>query len=155
MLAELSPWHWFILALALMIFEIFAPGAFFLWLGIAAGAVGVLLALMPQMSWQLQLTAFAVLSVLSVLAWLRYKRNRPDASDQPTLNRRGLQYIGREFTLEHPIVNGVGKVRVDDSTWRVAGPDLPAGTQVKVTEVDGVVFFVEQSAPRLDQQQGV
>jgi hypothetical protein len=64
-------------------------------------------------------------------------------SDQPHLNRRGSQYVGREFTLEAPIVNGVGKVDVDDSTWRVRGPNLPAGSQIRVTRIDGVVLVVE------------
>ena len=51
--------------------------------------------------------------------------------------------LGREFTLEAPIVNGVGKVDVDDSTWRVRGPNLPAGSQIRVTRIDGVVLVVE------------
>ena len=41
------------------------------------------------------------------------------------------------------IINGTGKVTVDDSTWKVKGPDLPVGTHIKVTGVDGVVFRVE------------
>jgi membrane protein implicated in regulation of membrane protease activity len=61
------------------------------------------------------------------------------------LNRRGQQYTGRIFTLDHPIVNGVGKIDVDDSTWRVKGPDLEAGTRVRVVGVDGVVFVVESA----------
>jgi membrane protein implicated in regulation of membrane protease activity len=51
--------------------------------------------------------------------------------------------VGRTFTLEHPIVNGVGKVVVDDSTWRVKGPDLPAGSKVRVADIDSVIFVVE------------
>jgi membrane protein implicated in regulation of membrane protease activity len=61
------------------------------------------------------------------------------------LNQRGQQYTGRIFTLDQPIVNGVGKVEVDDSSWRVKGPDLPAGTHVQVVGVDGVVFVVESA----------
>ena len=60
----------------------------------------------------------------------------------PNLTRRAQQYIGRTFNLIEPIVNGTGKIHVDDSTWRVKGPDLPAGTHVRVTGVDGVVFIV-------------
>jgi membrane protein implicated in regulation of membrane protease activity len=61
------------------------------------------------------------------------------------LNRRGNQYIGRIFSLSEPIINGVGKVTVDDSTWKVKGPDLPAGTHIKVLGVEGVVFEVESA----------
>ena len=92
-----------------------------------------------------QLVLFGVLSVVSGCACRRYRECMPPESDQPFLNRRGQQYTGRVFTLDHPIVNGVGKVEVDDSTWRVKGPDLPAGTRVRVAGVDGTVFIVESA----------
>jgi len=77
--------------------------------------------------------------VLVGRAWLR---RRPIETDHPTLNRRGEQYVGRRFTLDEPIVNGVGKLRVDDTTWKIMGDDLPAGSQVTVTGVDGTVLVV-------------
>ncbi|WP_338063185.1 NfeD family protein [endosymbiont of Riftia pachyptila] len=61
------------------------------------------------------------------------------------LNRRGEQYLGRSFTLEDPIINGEGKIRVDDTTWKIRGNDCPGGSQIKVIGVDGVVLLVEQS----------
>ena len=64
-------------------------------------------------------------------------------SDEPHLNRRGEQYIGRVFTLDVAIVNGQGKVRVDDTTWKVQGDDCPVGTRVRVHGVDGVVLLVK------------
>ena len=92
-----------------------------------------------------QLVLFGVLSIVAIIAWRKYREVHPPESDQPLLNQRGQQYVGRLFTLDHPIVNGVGKVEVDDSTWRVKGPNLPAGTHVRVTGVDGVVFIVESA----------
>jgi len=80
-----------------------------------------------------------------VLAWRKYREVHPPVSDQPLLNQRGQQYTGRVFTLDHPIVNGIGKVVVDDSTWRVKGPDLAAGTNVRVVGVDGTIFIVESA----------
>ena len=64
-------------------------------------------------------------------------------TDQPFLNRRTASYVGRVFTLEKPIVDGIGTVGIDDTVWRVTGPDTPAGSQVKVTRVDGAVLHVE------------
>ncbi len=136
-------WHWWILAGLLLILELTAPAFFFLWLGIAAAAVGLILLAFPSIGLEIQLVLFAITSIVSVLAWRKYREIRPIISDQPNLNRRGHQYIGRIFSLVDPIVNGVGKVTVDDSTWRVKGPDLPAGTHIKVTGVDGVIFKVE------------
>lgn len=140
-------WHWWILAGILLILELTAPTYFFLWLGIAAAAVGFLVLAFSGMAVEVQLVAFGVLSIIAVVAWRRYRETHQPESDQPYLNQRGHQYDGRVFTLDHPIVNGVGKVEVDDSTWRVKGPDLPAGSRIRVTGVDGVVFVVEPADP--------
>jgi hypothetical protein len=140
-------WHWWVLAGVLLILELTSPVFFFLWLGFAAAAVGFILLLIPGLGLEIQLVMFGVLSVVAVVAWRRYREVHPPKSDQPLLNQRGQQYKDRVFTLDEPIVNGVGKVEVDDSTWRVKGPDLPAGQRVRVTGVDGVVFVVESAEP--------
>lgn len=136
-------WHWWILSGVLLILELTSPVFFFLWVGIAAAAVGFLLLLVPGLSLEIQLVSFGILAVLAVLGWRKYRETHPPESEQPLLNQRGLQYNDRVFTLNDPIVNGVGKVVVDDSTWRVKGPDLPAGTRVRVKGVDGTVFIVD------------
>ena len=138
-------WHWWILAGMLLILELTSPVFFFLWLGFSAAAVGFLLLVFPGIPVEALLVLFGLLSVVAVLAWRKYREVHPPISDQPLLNQRGQQYTGRVFTLAHPIVNGVGKVEVDDSTWRVKGPDLAAGTRVRVIDVDGVVFVVENA----------
>ena len=136
-------WHWWILAGILLILELTAPAFFFLWLGIAAAAVGMILLVFPAIPLETQLVLFGITSIVAIFAWRKYREAHPQTSDQPNLNRRGHQYIGRVFTLTDPIINGVGKVTVDDSTWRVKGPDLGAGTAIKVTGIDGVIFKVE------------
>lgn len=142
-LGEIQFWHWWILAVVLMIAEVFAPGAFMLWLGIAAAIVGVVGLVLPDLTWKFEAILFAVLSVISIIVWWNYARKRPRKNqDEPTLNRRGAQYVGRVFTLEEPIVNGIGRIRVDDTTWKIAGVDMAAGTRVKVAGVDNTVLNV-------------
>jgi membrane protein implicated in regulation of membrane protease activity len=141
-IAELGPWHWFLLAIALIVLEVLTPTAFFMWLAVAAGLVGLVLAVFSDLDWQIQLLLFALLSVLSLVVGRHFLKRHPIASDEPLLNKRGHQYIGRVFTLDQPIVNGVGKLRVDDTTWKIAGEDCPPGTRVTVTGVDGVVLLV-------------
>ena len=136
-------WHWWILALALIIAETLLPGTFFLWMGISALVLGLVAWLVPAMGWETQLMLFAVLSLVAIVGWRMWQRKHPDETEQPTLNRRGEQYIGRVFALESAIENGFGKVRVGDTHWRVRGDDMPVGTKVKVTGVDGIVFLVE------------
>jgi len=136
-------WHWWVFAVALVIIEILAPTFFALWLAIAAFITGLALLLMPELQWQIQVLLFAVLSVISIIAWRRYYSINPIETDQPMLNRRGEQYIGRIITLKQPIEDGQGKVQVDDSTWKIEGTDCPAGTKVKIVKIDNVVFQVE------------
>ncbi|MBV8838763.1 MAG: NfeD family protein, partial [Alphaproteobacteria bacterium] len=47
------------------------------------------------------------------------------------------------FTLEKPIVGGNGTVRIDDTIWRLAGPDAPGGSRVKVVRADAATLVVE------------
>ncbi len=143
LLNNLDYWHWFILAVVLVILEVFSPGVFFIWIGMAAGIVGIILLAVPELDWHYQLLIFALFSVADILAARFFLLRHPIKTDQPTLNRRGEQYIGRVFTLAEPINNNEGKIRVDDSTWKIHGADCPAGTQVRVTGVDGVVLLIK------------
>lgn len=136
-------WHWLVLGVLLVTIEIFAPSTFFLWLGISAGLVGLVLLIIPGISWPIQVILFAVLAVVTIILGRQYIRRRPIQSDEPLLNRRAEQYVGRVFTLDKPVVNGVGKVRVDDSTWRIVGPDVGAGAQVRIIAADGVLLKFE------------
>lgn len=142
-LHEAAYWHWLVLGVGLLILEVFSPGVFFLWMGLAAGAVGLLLWLFPGITWEFQLLLFAAFSVVTIAFWRSFLKRHPTKSEQPLLNRRGEQYVGRWFTLDQPVVNGQGKIRVDDSTWKIRGDDCPAGSRVRVTGVDGVVLKVE------------
>jgi membrane protein implicated in regulation of membrane protease activity len=139
-------WHWWALGGALAIVEAFLPGFVFLWLGIAAGLVGCFLWLWPPLGPDFQVLLFAGLSVASVLGWRRWQAAHPAQSDQPYLNRRGDQYIGRQSVLAEPIANGRGRIKLGDATWTVSGPDLPAGATVEVTGADGVVLQVRPLA---------
>lgn len=140
---QIEFWHWWVAGIIFVVIEVFAPGAIALWMGISAGLVGFLLLAAPGMTWEYQLMTFAVLSVISVVVWRVYQKRHPTQTDQPALNRRGEQYVGRVLTLDEAIVNGTGKVRVDDSTWKVVGADMALGAQVRVTGVDGTIFTVE------------
>ncbi len=139
---SLGPWNWFIVAAVFLLIELLAPGVFMLWLGLAAIMVGVI-SLGAVLSWQAQLITFAVLSFACIPLWRYFARKVEQPVDRPFLNRRAEGYVGRVFTLEKPIVNGIGTVRIEDTVWRVSGPDLPAGSRVKVARADGADLEVE------------
>jgi membrane protein implicated in regulation of membrane protease activity len=140
---DIEFWYWWVFAVVLMILELFAPGTFFLWMGVAAIVIGAVVGLLPSLIWEIQVLGFSVFSVVSVLAWRVHLKNYPRESDQPLLNQRSAQYIGRVVTLDAPISDGYGKTSIDHSLWKVRGSDCPAGTRVKVVSVDGVVLIVE------------
>ncbi len=142
MFSTLGTWNWLIFGFILMVLELLAPGVFLFWLGLAALLAGLVsFALHP--SWQAQLLIFAVFAALAVPVWLRLARGRGASSESnPFLNRRAAALVGRVFTLEKPIIDGLGTVRIDDTVWRVAGPDAPAGSRVRIVQADGANLTV-------------
>lgn len=140
---QLGQWTWITLGIALLGLELVAPGTFFMWLGLAAIAVG-LVAFFNDMSWQVELALFAVFAITSVIVGRRFfARQGDETTDTPGLNERGKTHIGRELTLDQPLVNGTGRVKIGDTVWRVEGPDMPAGAQVRVAEARGATLIVE------------
>lgn len=144
--SELGPWNWMVLGFALLAMEILVPGVFLLWVGIAAiltGALSLQLWTWEPWTWQVQVLVFLALSLVSAFAGKRIIGSRAEESDEPLLNLRGEQLVGRTATLAEPIAEGVGRVRLGDTVWRVSGPDLPAGTRVRVVSARGGDLVVE------------
>jgi len=141
-LVKLGSWNWLIAGLVLMALELIAPGVFLLWLGLAALLVGVI-TLFADWIWQVQVIAFAAFSLAAVPLWRRLASESSENPDSAFLNRRSHALVGRTFTLDKPIMDGSGTVRVDDTVWRVSGPDCPAGSRVKVVRSDGASLTVE------------
>lgn len=137
-----SPWSWIVLGGVLLALEIGVPGASLLWLGIAAVVTGLISFSLP-LSWESKLVVFGMLSIISVMLGRRLSPKPGEASESPFLNRRTASYVGRVFVLERAIDGGAGVVRIEDTLWRVVGPDLPAGASVRVVSVDGPVLAVE------------
>ena len=135
---------WAAIALLLFAAEVLAPGAFLLWLGFAATAVFLVVLLLPGVSILAQACLFAVLGIVSILAWRRWSRGkRVLAGGDPILNRRTAALIGRVVPLDRAIVNGQGRVQIADAYWDVVGPDLPAGTPVRVLSAEGMTLRVD------------
>jgi membrane protein implicated in regulation of membrane protease activity len=141
-LMGLKWWHWWIAAAILAAVETFVPGAVAIWFAASAVVVGALILLVP-LPWQLQLVLFGVLGFVAIAAWRAWSRRHPDVSEQPDLNHRAAQYVGQEFTLIEPIIQGSGKVKLGDTVWKVSGPELPAGARVRVCGADATVLKVE------------
>ena len=133
---------WACLALLLIAAEVMAPGVFMLWLGIAAAVVFAVVLLVPGIPLPLQALAFIVLSFALIIVYRKFFRKLDDQTDQPLLNRRAEQFVGKVFLLHSAIVNGSGRIKVGDALWTVFGPELAAGTRVRVTAADSMNLTV-------------
>ena len=134
---------WAAVALLLFAAEAMAPGAFMLWLGFAAVVVFIAVLLLPGIPLLAQVAAFIALSFVSIQVYRTWFRGNERQSDQPALNRRTAALFGRVVPLERAIVEGRGRVQIADAYWDVQGPDLPAGTLVRIVAAEGMDLKVE------------
>ncbi len=144
-LAELGPWTWIAAGLLLLTAEVLLPGVFMMWFGIAAlvtGAISLALWDAAAWTWPFQIIVFLVLSAVCVVVGRRFMGTGKGQTDQPLLNQRTAQLVGRTATLEEAIVNGYGRVRIGDTLWRIKGPDAPVGTQVTISGTDNDTLLV-------------
>lgn len=141
-IAEYGPWSWIVAGLVLLALELAVPGGYLLWMGIAGILTG-LVTFVQQPPWPVQWLVFGILSLVSILTWVRVTRSRKQDSDSPLLNQRTERFVGQKAVLDQPIVDGFGRLPLGDTVWRISGPDLPAGQRVRIVGADGAVLRVE------------
>ena len=135
-------WIWLTLGLLLAGLEMLVPGIYLIWLAVAALITG-LLTLGLDLSLPMQIVDFVFLALIAAFSARRILRDRPIVSSDPLLNRRGAQLVGETAMITQAIEEGSGRVKLGDSEWIARGPDLAAGTRVRVTGTKGVVLLVE------------
>jgi inner membrane protein len=145
-LSGLGAWNWIVLGAVLLGLEIFAPGVYLLWIGIAAlltGALSFQIGDAVWWGWPAQVIVFLVLSLASVIVGRFAFGSDKGESDQPLLNQRERQLIGQISTLEEDLRDGHGRIRLGDTLWLATGPDMAAGTRVRVVGAEGTTLRVE------------
>ena len=137
-------WAWIVAGAILLALELVVPGGILIWMGVAGIITGLATFFQP-IGWPLQFLLFGGLSLVLIVGWLRYSKGREAPTANPFLNRRAERFIGHEVILSEPIRDGFGRVALADTTWRVSGPDLPAGQRIRIIGADGAVLKVERS----------
>jgi membrane protein implicated in regulation of membrane protease activity len=139
----LASYGWWVLALVLIAAELIAPGYFLLWIGLAAGVMGLVMLIFPGMPFIAQAVVFGVLAIAVCLIYWKFIRPAAELrNDQPLLNRKGERMIGRRVLVAEALVNGRGKVKVGDSVWLAEGTDAAVGATVEVVGVHGTTLTV-------------
>jgi len=129
-----------------------APGFFLIWLALAALATGALTFAL-DLGVPLQIVNFVFLALIIVFSARRILAEQPIASADPLLNNRMGRLVGQSGTVAAAIEHGEGRVRQGDSEWPARGPELAAGTRVRITGFDGGTLIVEPLA-LLDKPDG-
>lgn len=139
----LTLWHWLILGVLLLILEILGASGFLIGLAVASLVVAAIVALELIVSWPFQLLTFALLGIIFTILYWRIFRSFNRHSDEPLMNDRAAQLIGRKFLLEQGLENGQGRVQVGDTLWKAeAETSLAAGTRVEVYASEGMVIKI-------------
>ena len=148
LLSTLTYWHWLALGTLLLILELLiSSSGFLLWLASASFMVSALTWILPSLYGSLQLIIFSAIAIISLIIGLKYKQYCRPAAVESTLNRRAEQFINRIFILSTPIIHGKGSIYANDTHWQIAGDEMPAGTKVRVTNVDGMILQVQKVEP--------
>jgi membrane protein implicated in regulation of membrane protease activity len=132
---------WILAGLGLLGAEMLVPGAYLLWIGLAAVGTGLLL-LVAAPGFGTSVAVFVMLTAAGILVALRLKR-RGGAARRVNAPEAGL--AGRQASVI--AVEGASlRVRLGDSDWPARLPHGAAmpepGALVRVEAVDGVVLVV-------------
>ena len=132
---------WILVGILLLFGELFLPGVFLLWIGLATIATGLLVMLFDP-TFGSTVLLFNLLLLAGVGLGIKY---RPKTRGHPAVNMANSGLVGRSG---HVIsVDSVGlRVRVGDSDWAARLPrDIEStmeGTAVRIEAVDGTVLVV-------------
>jgi membrane protein implicated in regulation of membrane protease activity len=146
LITQSGHWSWIVLGLILLVLEVLMPGIFLIWFGAAALVTGIFALLLLDIAgfgWQSQLLLFLILSVVFPLVSRKFFGSSKREVDEPLLNRRGEQLIGQRAFLIEAIVNGHGRLKINDTIWRATGIDMPMGTSVLIIGFDQGTLIVE------------
>ena len=139
----LTTWHWLSLGVVLLLLEVLGASGFLVGLAVASLTMAGAVALGLLEGWQYQLLIFAVLAVACTILYWRVFRKFNTASEEPLLNDRAAQLIGRKLKLQQNLENGQGRIQIGDTLWKAeAETELVAGTRVEVYASEGMTVKV-------------
>ena len=142
-LSEITAWHWSALGLGMLALEALGIGGFLIGAALSAFFTALSLLFFPELNWKIQLSLFSLLAVVfTIVYWIRF-RNFNEKTDQPMLNDRPSQFVGKRYTLKENTVNREGKLQIGDTLWKIrSDKDLTTGTEVEVIKTDGMTLLI-------------
>ncbi len=143
-LLSLESWHWLSAGIFFVLLEALGTAGFLLGLGFGALSVALFMAIFPAISWQWQFSIFALMSVLSTIAYWRFFRGFNQATDKPLLNNKVAALIGQRAVVVEAIVAGKGKVQIQDALWTATAEEgIEEGRAVTIVGANGMELRVQ------------
>ncbi len=141
----MSYWELFlIVAIAALIFEMFAPAMFFLSIAAAALITAIISLWYTNFHWLIVIcSALSVIILLFIRPWMKkIMHEMPKSVDFHS------EYIGKIVKATEEITNTGGAITVYEERWdaRLANPEsapVPAGSEVRIVRNDSIVLYVE------------
>lgn len=140
----LEHWHWWVLSLIFVVtMAVFRHPIHFI-LTLATSAIGLLAWLQPEVPAKIQLLLFGIVVGVGLVIAQFFSKNSDSGTTVTDPNFVDLEdsnaakVVGRTFTLDTPIVNGIGMISFDDQTWKLRGEDAEVGTKIRIESVDGI-----------------
>ena len=127
-------WHWIILGGLFLIIEIASLTTFFLFFSISAFIMAGLTFVYPNMPINLQLLIAAILAFISCIAFYKIYKKRKSAKMNNVNDNRLKKYINTKVILLEDVQNGVSKISLGDTQWRVEITEGNKGDLVTITD---------------------
>ncbi|MFL0809916.1 MAG: NfeD family protein [Agarilytica sp.] len=139
----LTHWHWLTLGLLLFAAETLGTGGFLL--GVAVASVATSVCAWLGLSWQVQVIAFAVMSITFSFAYWRYfkdfnlKREKGDI----VINEKSESLKGKSGKVLNSEDEYHGKLSIGDTLWEYKSESpVKVGDSVVVKSAEGMLLYV-------------
>lgn len=134
-------WHWWAIALILVVVEALSPSGFFAGMAMAAALTGAAYLAFPEMGLLEQFGIFGVLSFLFYFLF-NYLLAKLGIGQGKKPAELAQEFMGKDFELGMAIKNGYGELEINGVNWSLKGPDVPSGSTVRVIGLDGDMLVV-------------
>lgn len=138
-------WHWVVGGIALVMLELAVPAFFVIWFGLGALLVGVLLLVVPSVSFTTQIVIWTLASVGMTVLWFKVFRN----DKHTTRSGQATSVVGEVGLLVNRVAPfAPGQVRFQKPVlgaelWECrAETEVEAGERVRVLSVEGSYVLV-------------
>jgi len=139
-------WHWWVLSLIFVVTTAVAQSPMQLLLTFATAVLGLLVWFQPDVPAKTQLLIFGLIVGIGMVIIQFLGKNKQHDETGPLRDPNFVDLdespsedvVGRTFTLDSPIVDGLGSIHFDNQSWKLRGDDAEKGATIRIESVDGI-----------------